>query len=138
MVVREVDSSLTRFANNGIHQNVAERGTHWRARVSDGHRTGVAESSGDTPETGSGLLSSARDVMRLQDSGDTPPLPEPDGGGDDLVAYSENTAHADPDVRAAMVEQIVAAASARGLQAFGYVSNQTVHAGRCHRCGARR
>ena len=42
VVVIGVDSALTRFANSGIHQNVAERNVQVRVRAIVGKRSGVA------------------------------------------------------------------------------------------------
>src|ERR1700693_417935 len=42
VMVTEWDSALTRFANNGIHQNVAERDVSVRVRVVKDGKTGVA------------------------------------------------------------------------------------------------
>src|SRR6266550_1672899 len=42
VMVTEWDSALTRFANNGIHQNVAERNVSVRVRVVKDGKTGVA------------------------------------------------------------------------------------------------
>src|SRR5207245_1240771 len=42
VLVTEQDGALTRFANNGIHQNVAERNTTVRVRVVKNGKTGVA------------------------------------------------------------------------------------------------
>src|ERR1700716_3855010 len=42
VMVTEWDSALTRFANNGIHQNVAERDATVRVRVVKDGKTGVA------------------------------------------------------------------------------------------------
>src|SRR5438552_219418 len=42
VLVTEWDNALTRFANNGIHQNVAERDVSVRVRVIKDGKTGVA------------------------------------------------------------------------------------------------
>src|ERR1700737_121278 len=42
VMVTEWDSALTRFANNGIHQNVAESEVSVRVRVVKDGKTGVA------------------------------------------------------------------------------------------------
>src|SRR5260370_34811103 len=45
VMVTEWDSALTRFANNGIHQNVAERHVSGRVRVGKDGKPGVAPSN---------------------------------------------------------------------------------------------
>jgi predicted Zn-dependent protease len=49
VMVTEWDSALTRFANNGIHQNVAERDASVRVRVVKDGRTGVVPMPGPAP-----------------------------------------------------------------------------------------
>src|SRR5207244_11571316 len=45
VMVTEDDTALTRFANNGIHQNVAERDATVRVRVVKDGKTGEASSN---------------------------------------------------------------------------------------------
>src|SRR5207248_1662112 len=59
VVVIGADSSLTRFASSGIHQNVAERDVQVRVRAIVGKRAGVAT----TRTTGVGIATS-RGVLR--------------------------------------------------------------------------
>ena len=113
-------SALTRFANNEIHQNVAEDDTIVNLRFVDGQRVGVA--SANRVDDGSlvRLAGSAAVIARLQ-----PPredfisLPEP--GPTPLVfgAWARSTAEADAKLRADAVAAVIAAAEGEGVQAFG-------------------
>ncbi|MBV8301110.1 MAG: TldD/PmbA family protein [Candidatus Dormibacteraeota bacterium] len=126
VLVRDVASSLTRFANNTIHQNVSERGTRWRARLIDGRHVAAAETSGDSDDAPGRLMKAAHQALRVAPESDPSPLPHPDGAEDSPVAFAGSTAAATAEQRAAMVETVVRAAEARGLVAFGYVSTDAV------------
>jgi predicted Zn-dependent protease len=119
-LVMRTDSALTRFANNEIHQNVAEEDTVVNLRFVDGQRVGVTSGNGTDDEALARLCSAASAIARLQpeDSGFTSlpgPTPTPLVAG----AWSEATANASPEARADAVAAIVAAAKAEGVLAFG-------------------
>jgi predicted Zn-dependent protease len=114
------DSALTRFANNEIHQNVAEEDTVVNLRFVDGRRVGVMSANGTDDEALRRLCDGAAAIARLQpeDSGFTSlpaTMPTPIVAG----AWSEQTAEASPEARADAVGAIVAAAKAEGVLAFG-------------------
>jgi predicted Zn-dependent protease len=125
-LVMAEDASLTRFANSQIHQNVAETNTTVNLRVVIGKRVGVA-SSGRTDREGLRRLAEnataiARVVEELEDWPGLPgPSPiEPVAGG-----YAHATAEASPEVRAAGVRQVIAAADDAGVTAYGSFSSGT-------------
>jgi len=124
VIVEDVDSSLTRYALNAIHQNVAESGLRLRLRLVRDGRVGVATQrgvmQGDTIDR---LLQAAEDARRVAPREDPPPLPDPllaqqrEGAG--TAAWSDDTAACTPVQRADAVAVVVGAAAARGLQSFG-------------------
>jgi PmbA protein len=119
------DSSLTRFANSEIHQNVAETSRSVNLRFVSGRRIAVL-SSGRTDDDGvRDLVERAAIVVRnceeLEDWGG---LPGPDGNGAarPITAWSTTTADATPEFRADGVRAVIAAADAAGVTAYGSFS----------------
>lgn len=85
------ETSLTRFANNYIHQNVNERNTSIRVRSVFGQKIGTASGNNLEPAALKELVATAERLAKLQvddpdfkslpnpaDSQPVPPLPEPD------------------------------------------------------------
>ncbi|HEX4998527.1 MAG TPA: DNA gyrase modulator, partial [Terriglobia bacterium] len=60
------DESLTRFANNHIHQNVSERGWRVTVRAALGGRVGIAVSNDASVESAARLAVRAMENARLQ------------------------------------------------------------------------
>ena len=123
-LVMAEDASLTRFANSQIHQNVAETNMTVNLRVVIGKRVGVA-SSGRTDREGLRRLAEhataiARVVEELED---WPGLPGPTPVEAVTGAYAGATAEASPEVRAAGVRQVIAAADDAGVTAYGSFSS---------------
>jgi len=122
-LVTAQDAALTRFANSEIHQNVAETNIGVNLRFCAGRRIAVA-STGRTDDDGLRALveraaAIARTVEELEDWGG---LPASAGGGTLgglAAAYSEATADATPEFRAAGARAVIAAADARGVLAYG-------------------
>ena len=122
-VVIGADEQLTRFAENRIHQNVAERSLRLHSRVVSSDRMGVAEAAGSDPEKlADRVMRAAEAARRVSPPTEVPPLPEPDGGLDGPVAFNATTAAATPELRADMVGEIASRAAAHGLRAYGFVS----------------
>ena len=122
-VVMREDGALTRFANSEIHQNVAQREVAVNLRVVIGKRVGVA-SSGRSDDEGLRTLAAkavaiARVVEELPDWGGlAQPRPlEPAADG-----FDPDTATATPEFRADAVRQVIAAADAAGVTAYGSFS----------------
>ncbi|HEV7810717.1 MAG TPA: TldD/PmbA family protein [Candidatus Limnocylindrales bacterium] len=122
------DSQLTRFANSEIHQNVAESNASLNLRVAIGKRVGVASSNRlddeglrRLAETAAGI---ARNSAELDDWGG---LPQPTPTTENPAAWSEATASATPEERAAGVRAVIAAADANGVRAFGSFSTGAEH-----------
>ena len=118
----ESDSALTRFANNEIHQNVAERDASLLVRVVFGKKIGVA-SLNRTDEAGARLVVDracelARFQVENEDFQGLPgphPVPPADG-------YAEGTAAFSPEDRARGVAVVVRRSMENGLVAAGAFS----------------
>ena len=117
------DSSLTRFANSEIHQNVAETNVNVNLRFVVGRRIGVA-STGRIDDEGLQRLAVnagaiARNVAELEDWGG---LPEPTPVRDLAGAFAKSTALATPEFRAEAARAVIAAADRAGVTAYGSFS----------------
>jgi predicted Zn-dependent protease len=125
-------SALTRFANNTIHQNMAEEEYHISARVSFGGRTARATTNKHDDESLRRLVQSAEALARVQQPDpDLLPMPSPDevtknasdSGAIALQRYFDHTALLTPQDRARSVGAMVAVARKHGLTAAGIVSS---------------
>ncbi|HEV3095992.1 MAG TPA: DNA gyrase modulator, partial [Candidatus Dormibacteraeota bacterium] len=121
VIVTEWDNALTRFANNGIHQNVAERDVSVRVRVVKDGKTGVASINQMNENAASDVLKRAIAIADLQPRGELVPMPGP-AKSQPVNAWSDATAAATPEERADFVEAICARARRAGLKAFGAFS----------------
>src|SRR3954454_1829557 len=122
-VVSDERAQLTRFANSEIHQNVAETNGSLNLRVAIGKRVGVA-SSNRLDEDGLRRLAEtavaiARNSAELEDWGG---LPAPTSIVDLPAGWSDATAAATPEQRAAGVRAVIAAADDARVRAFGSFS----------------
>jgi len=127
--VREIEAiiaggehALTRFANNRIHQNVAERAVHLSVRpVIDG-RTARA-STNRLDSTGiREVVEAAISITRLTESDpELLPLAEP-AAYREVKRFYAATAHATPEERAAAVAEAIAAVEDKGQAAAGIYS----------------
>jgi len=122
IVVATQNESLTRFAANTIHQNVAETNVRVRIRSVMGKRIGLA-STNDLSEAALGdLVRNAEAAAGLQrENPEFRSLPEP-RPFIPVEAYAESTARCTPGKRAEGVESIVRQAKASGLTASGSFS----------------
>src|SRR5256885_2101373 len=120
-MVTEDDSALTRFANNGIHQNVAERDATVRVRVVKEGKTGVASINQMSEAAAADVLKRAVAIADLQPPGDVVPMPGT-AKAQPVEAWSDATAAATPEERADFVQTICAKAGRAGLKAFGAYS----------------
>src|SRR3954463_11103288 len=116
------DASLTRFANNAIHQNVAERNAHISVRpVIDG-RTARASTNRRDEAAIRAVVDEAIAITRLTEPDpELPPLagPEP---VEALDRHFEGTARATPDERARAVAGAIREVEAAGQTAAGIYS----------------
>ncbi|RKY15849.1 MAG: hypothetical protein DRQ55_19035, partial [Planctomycetota bacterium] len=121
-VVIDGSSALTRFANNEMHQNVAEDDTVVSLRFIEGQRIGVASANRHDDESLRRLARSAGETARLQPVQEWfESLPEPSPTPPREGAWARSTAEADPDLRADAAAAVIAAAQSVGARAFGLV-----------------
>ena len=117
------ESSLTRFANSEIHQNVSSAEVLVNLRFVRGRRVGVA-STGRTD--GEGVLAlverAAAISANVEELQDWAGLPGAEGVETLDIAWSDGTADASPELRADGARAVIAAADAAGVTAFGSFS----------------
>ena len=123
-------SALTRFANNTIHQNVAEEENHVSVRVSFGGRTARAGSNKHDDDSLVRVVQSAETLARVQQPDpDLLPMPtarEANQGSSISQTpsrYFEATARITPQDRAAAVAQMVEVAKRHNLTTAGIFSS---------------
>lgn len=116
------DEQLTRFANNVIHQNVAETNATLTVRVALGQRVGMATTNNLTDAGLDQVVETATTVARLQpENPNFPGFPEP-RPITAVHAFDEATATFDPQDRAAQVGIVCRQAEEAGLVASGAYS----------------
>lgn len=121
--------SLTRFANNTIHQNVAEEGLSVSVRAVVGQRTARASTNKLDEASIRQVCEAAMELARLQ-----PPDPDllPMPGAQTFRSvdrfYTE-TAELTPQARAATVRKVIERAEKDGLTAAGVLSSGATASG---------
>lgn len=124
-------SALTRFANNTIHQNVAEEENHISVRVSFGGRTARVTTNKHDDESLRRLVQSAEALARVQhDDPDLLPMPTTkeveqnarDADSGVVCRYFDSTSRLTAGDRAAAVAQMVDRAKKHSLTAAGIYS----------------
>lgn len=124
-------SSLTRFANNTIHQNVEEENQEISVRVSFGGRTARATTNKLDDDSLRRVVQSAEALANVQqEDPDLLPMPTPQevsqstGDADTSVTrYFGHTASLTPQDRAAAVASMVNIALRQGLTSAGIYSS---------------
>ena len=118
-VVFGLEERLTRFANNEIHQNVAESDMAIAVRVALGKRVGTATTNDVSDEGLRRAVEQATAAARLRpEDPDFPGLPEPEEV-EPVVAFDEPTATYGPGERARVVGEVCRIAQAEGAIASG-------------------
>ena len=121
------ESALTRFANNFIHQNVAESNHELRVRAVVGRKIGVATTNRLDDDSLRRVTEQALEIAHLQPENPefhSLPTPQP------IVAapgYSLRTAQFSPEERAQSVGILVKLAKDRGLESAGAFSTTTYY-----------
>ncbi|MFN8532039.1 MAG: TldD/PmbA family protein [Dehalococcoidia bacterium] len=124
VIVSDVESSLTRFASNEIHQNVAERSFSLTVRAVVGKKIGVATTNDLSDEGVRRVVERAGMIARH--SPDNPdfhslpgptPIPAADG-------WRETTARFSPEARALLAEPLCRRAHEEGLSAAGSIETR--------------
>lgn len=112
--------ALTRFANNAIHQNVAEEGVSATVRAVVGKRLGVASSTDLSPEGLRDLADAAYHLAMVSATDeDFVSLPGPAAYEGETDFADAATADCGPEQRAAAVAEAIAQASAEDFTASG-------------------
>jgi predicted Zn-dependent protease len=123
-IVSQDTQALTRFANNAIHQNVAERSTQLSVRPVIEGRTARATTNRLDRAGIRDVVAEAVTLTRLNESdADLPPLAEP-AQFDDVQRHVETTALATPEDRAQTVADAIAVVSGEGQMAAGIYSTE--------------
>jgi PmbA protein len=121
--------ALTRFANNTIHQNVAEQAQWLSVRVVSDHRTARATTNRfDTDSIRRAVEESAALARSVAPDSDLLPLANP-AAAPEIERFDAATADATPRDRAKAVAEAIRLVSAAGQTAAGiYSTGQTVEA----------
>lgn len=115
--------ALTRFANNAIHQNVAETMTMISVRPHDDQRTARAETNRLNADSVRRCVPEAVALMRAQEPDDRLlPLCEPSAIAPVAGRWAEQTAECSPADRAAQVAEAIAVAESEGQTPAGIYS----------------
>ncbi|HKR98748.1 MAG TPA: TldD/PmbA family protein [Candidatus Dormibacteraeota bacterium] len=122
----EHDLQLTRFANNVIHQNVAEHSLQLRVRVIDGGKVGVAQVRGSGDDLRARVVHAAEEARVLAGESHPAPLPAPAVDGEGPVAFSAATRDSQPEQRADLARTVIDAAAAKQVLAYGAVSTSSM------------
>jgi len=138
VIAVENSAQLTRFANNTIHQNVAEDSLQLRVRVIADSKVGVAQVRGETGDSPSHAAAAAEQARVLAGHSTPAPLPTADGQEDSPVAFGASTKMASPEQRADLAAAVVAAAAKRRILAFGSMSTITTRTAIVNSTGLRR
>ena len=118
------ETALTRYANNAIHQNVAEDNLSLSVRAVQGRRQGVASTNDPGPDA---LRHTVRQAVRLASLAPETPgfpglpsAPPPAPGPEPSPATLTTT----PEARAQAVAQVLEVAARDSLTAFGALSTE--------------
>jgi len=117
-------NALTRFANNVIHQNLAEDNVAISVRTVFDGRTARATTNKIDDESLKRVVQASESLAKVQHA-DPDLLPMPSSSSPRVVPkrYFEQTAAITPEQRAAIVQQIVSIAQRNKLTTAGIVSN---------------
>ena len=122
----EQNESLTRFANNYIHQNVTERNVQITVRSVIRTKIGIAISNDTRPDQIRDLTARAYDLAKLQpDNPEFKGLPKPQAITP-VEAFDPAVAHCTPDQRAIRAGKICQRAAAARCSAAGSMTTTAV------------
>ncbi len=122
VTIGENQEALTRFANNSIHQNVAERNTGISIRPQENQRTARAETNRMDADSVRAAVRNAIALMRSQEPDDRLlPLAEPEPLTK-LERVAQSTVTCTPSQRAAAVAEAIGIAESEGQTAAGIYS----------------
>jgi predicted Zn-dependent protease len=138
VTVTETATALTRYANGGIHQNVADSALRVRLRLVRDGRSGVAETQVTGDDAAPALVEAAETIRAHSPHGEPVYPIAPDGGDDAENGYSDATAAMSPEQRADTVGVVCAAAAERGQRAYGSCENTVTAVAMASTTGLRR
>jgi predicted Zn-dependent protease len=119
VLAMEQDESLTRFANNFVHQNVTELNAQITIRSVIGTKVGIAVSNDVRKDSLRDLASRAYDLAKLQpENPEFPGLPGPQPIAR-IEAFDSSVAECTPEQRAMSVGVICRKAASAGCSAAG-------------------
>ncbi len=125
VVLIGTDSSLTRFANSAIHQNVVERNAEVRVRAVVGTRVGVATTNDLSERSLERVARRAiQSAYRQPDNPGFPGLPEPSFAAQ-VDGFRADTAECTPERRAEMVRVLCNLAREKTLMASGALTTES-------------
>ncbi len=134
VLISGTDNALTRFANNVIHQNIAEENLLVSVRTVFGGRTARAATNKLDDESLRRVVQASERLAKVQQP-DPDLLPVPSAGEAMVSAqetpsrHFENTARIAPQQRAETVKKIVSVAGKHNLTAAGiFFNSETVEA----------
>jgi predicted Zn-dependent protease len=129
VLATEHDESLTRFANNSIHQNVTELNIQVTVRSVLGTKVGIAVSNDVQPDSLRRLASRAYEVARLQpDNPDFKGLPRPEAATR-VNSFDPAAAACTPEERASRVGVICRKTVSIGCSAAGSMTTSALAIG---------
>jgi PmbA protein len=124
-IVFDVDSGLTRFTQNAIHQNVAHADTSVRVRTIVDGRTGVAATNALDDASLRATVERAANLASLAPHDtEAPGLARNDRVLAPAGAFDDGTANAGPSERARVAADLIAESERSGLWAAGYVTTE--------------
>ena len=113
------ETGLTRFANNGIHQNVSDSDAQLHARIVLGKRLGRAVTNDlSDPGITKAVKQARQAALLMPEDPDFPGLPRPTEAAT-VNSYDPETATYSPEARAKTVAIVCRKAEARSLTASG-------------------
>ena len=119
VIFNATESSLTRFSENRIHQNVMELNAGVIVRAAEGKRVGVASTNVIDENGIKKVVRQALEVARAQgEKEDYYGLPEPTPV-EKVNGFDPTTAECNPDTRASAVGKVISAAKTGGMKAAG-------------------
>jgi len=129
IILASGNQALTRFANNAIHQNVAERTTQLSVRAAIEGRTARASTNRLDAASIRAVVERAIAITRLTEpDAELLPLAEP-AEYRSVARWSEATAHSTPQQRAEAVAEAIRAVEGAGQTAAGiYSTDDTQYA----------
>ena len=131
-------NALTRFANNVIHQNVAEENDVVSVRTTLGGRTARATTNKLDDESLRRVVQASENLAKVQHPDpDLLPIPSPaeSSAGATPARYFPQTAAITPEQRAESVKKIVTVAEKHKLTTAGIFSNSDSFEGIFNSCG---